>query len=113
TPARSTRLVECRIVKTTNEMRHVNPEKSEGNINKINGNNWCGLETAWESRFLRVVKEVIPESYDEIHEKWSVAPSDGGCALWSVVGYAPSLRKINNRTISFYLVNIGFDIDSA
>jgi hypothetical protein len=29
-----------------------------------NTDDWSGLETAWEIRFLRSVKDIIPEKYD-------------------------------------------------
>ncbi|CAI2187612.1 13237_t:CDS:10 [Funneliformis geosporum] len=34
-----------------------------------NTDDWSGLETAWEMRFLRSVKDIIPEKYDDIHAK--------------------------------------------
>ncbi|CAB4415310.1 unnamed protein product [Rhizophagus irregularis] len=34
-----------------------------------NTDDWSGLETAWKMRFLRSVKDIIPEKYDDIHSK--------------------------------------------
>jgi hypothetical protein len=34
-----------------------------------NTDDWSGLETAWEMRFLRNIKDIIPEKYDDIHAK--------------------------------------------
>ncbi|CAJ0745065.1 10746_t:CDS:2 [Entrophospora sp. SA101] len=34
--------------------------------------NWCSLEVAWKTRFLRNIKDIIPEKYNNIYEKISV-----------------------------------------
>jgi hypothetical protein len=34
-----------------------------------NTGDWSGLETAWKTRFLRSVKDIIPEKYDDIYAK--------------------------------------------
>ncbi|CAJ0833648.1 1380_t:CDS:2 [Entrophospora sp. SA101] len=31
--------------------------------------NWCSLEVAWKTRFLRNIKDIIPEKYNNIYEK--------------------------------------------
>ncbi|CAJ0746175.1 5530_t:CDS:2, partial [Entrophospora sp. SA101] len=38
----------------------------------LNTDDWSGLESTWQRRFLRAVKDIIPDKYDDIFAKISV-----------------------------------------
>ncbi|CAG8485720.1 12338_t:CDS:10 [Ambispora leptoticha] len=62
-----------------------------------NTDDWSGLEAAWETRFLRTVKDIIPEKYDDIYAKVLVF----GDRLAQVMVVA---LLVNDRLTSEYLV---------
>lgn len=64
-----------------------------------NTDDWSGLETAWEMRFLRSVKDIIPEKYDDIHSKVKSETSNKSLIYYwqNIINEKGQISVINNH----------------
>ncbi|CAI2197890.1 13438_t:CDS:2, partial [Funneliformis geosporum] len=66
-----------------------------------NTDNWNGLETAWETRFLGNVKDIIPEKYDDIYAKVKSETSNKSLMYyWQNIVNEKGQKSVINNHIS-------------